>query len=80
MTDEISVNDADPEPYIAAISRLLCQLPEKRRLVLELSVFDSMSYPEIAARLGISVNTVKDHVKKAYAFLREQSGSIPYPP
>lgn len=80
MTGEVSMQDADPEPYVIAIGNLLRQLPEKRRQVLELSIFDSKSYPEIASELEISVNTVKDHIKKAYAFLRQQSDSIPYPP
>lgn len=80
MTAEVAMQDADPEPYVIAIRNLLEQLPEKRRRVLEMSVFDSLSYPEIAAELDVSVNTVKDHIKKAYAFLREQSDSIPYPP
>lgn len=80
MTGEVSMQDADPEPYVIAITNLIRQLPEKRRQVLELSIFESESYTAIAVRLNISVNTVKDHIKKAYAFLREQSDSIPYPP
>ena len=38
----------------------------------EMSVLESKSYAEIAASLSISLNTVKDHIKKAYAFLREE--------
>ena len=41
-------------------------------LLQELCVIESKSYAEIAELLGISLNTVKDHVKKAYAFLREE--------
>ena len=37
-----------------------------------MSVLEAKSYAEIAELLGISLNTVKDHVKKAYAFLREE--------
>lgn len=80
LTAEVSMPDADPEPYVIAISNLLAQLPDKRRQVLEMSIFDSKSYPEIARELDISVNTVKDHIKKAYAYLRQESDSIPYPP
>lgn len=62
-----------PEEYLNLIQRLLTQLPEKRKAVLELSVVESKSYQEIAQELDISINTVKDHIKKAYAFLREKA-------
>lgn len=64
---------------IQEVRRLLAQLPEKRRVVIELSVMESKSYQEIADILGISVNTVKDHIKKAYAFLRKEYGQVVSP-
>ena len=66
------VDDEDPEQFIEDVGKLLDKLPEKRKIVLELCVIESKSYAEIAELLGISLNTVKDHVKKAYAFLREE--------
>ena len=33
---------------------------------------ENKSYTEIATILNISINTVKDHFKKAYAFIREE--------
>ena len=65
-------DDEDPEQFIEDIGKLLDKLPEKRKMVLELCVIESKSYAEIADLLGISLNTVKDHVKKAYTFLREE--------
>lgn len=56
---------------LANLERLLQQLPDKRREVLELHCLHAKSYSEIAEKLDISLNTVKDHLKKAYAFLRE---------
>ncbi len=47
------------------------KLPPKRRQILEMSIVQAKSYQEIADQEGISVNTVKDHIKKAYAFLRK---------
>lgn len=58
------------EEYLGRLEKLLEQLPEKRKQVLRLSVVESKSYAEIATALDISLNTVKDHIKKAYAFLR----------
>lgn len=61
------------EEFIFHIYRLLEKLPTKRRIVLELSILDSKSYQEIAQLQNISINTVKDHIKKAYAFLRQEA-------
>ena len=80
LLQEVQYDDCDPESFIEDIAKLLEKLPEKRRKVLEMSVIDSKSYAEIAGVLGISLNTVKDHVKKAYAFLREEARKeISYP-
>ena len=39
-----------------------------------LSRYHDMSYQEIAQDLGISVNTVKYHIKQALVILREKLG------
>lgn len=59
------------EEFIQKVQISLTKLPPKRRKILELRVVDAKSYQEIAEQEGISINTVKDHIKKAYAFLRE---------
>jgi len=55
------------EEVIKAIGRL----PEESRRVFHLSRFEEKKYEEIASELGISVNTVKYHIKRALALLRE---------
>lgn len=72
LLQEVREDEDEPETFIEEVGNLLNKLPEKRRKVLEMSVLESKSYAEIASSLGISLNTVKDHVKKAYAFLREE--------
>lgn len=72
LLQEISDDEEEPETFIEEVGNLLNKLPEKRRKVLEMSVLESKSYAEIADALKISLNTVKDHIKKAYAFLREE--------
>lgn len=45
-------------------------LPEQRRKVFMLIHFHHLTYSEAAERLELSVNTVKTHMKLAYAALR----------
>ncbi len=54
------------------ISRLIDELPEKRREIFELSRNEGLSYKQIAQQLGISENTVDTQIRKALAFLKEQ--------
>ena len=80
LLQEVQDDDEDPEQFIEDVGKLLDKLPAKRKMVLELCVIEAKSYAEVADLLGISLNTVKDHVKKAYAFLREElSRDVSYP-
>ena len=36
-----------------------------------MSVYEGMSYPQIAEVSGLSINTIKTHMKKAYQDLRD---------
>lgn len=45
-------------------------LPTECQQVFRMSRYDGMTYNEIAQRLGISVNTVKYHIKNALTTLR----------
>ena len=59
------------EEFIQKVQISLEKLPPKRRQILEMSIVEAKSYQEIADQEGISLNTVKDHIKKAYAFIRK---------
>ncbi|MGL5681932.1 MAG: RNA polymerase sigma-70 factor [Marinifilaceae bacterium] len=63
------------ENRIEEIGRVIAKLPAQRQKVLKMFYHDNMSYAEIATTLSISVNTVKDHIKKAYAFIRQEFNS-----
>jgi len=52
------------------LDQALNQLPEKCRLVFQLSRFEELKYKEIADRLNISIKTVEAHMGKALKTLR----------
>jgi LuxR family maltose regulon positive regulatory protein len=61
----VRVSGAAPAPIEIDDSRLLEPLSTREREVLEL-LFGGLSNKEIAARLFVSVNTVKTHVRNIY--------------
>ncbi|MBQ8071692.1 MAG: RNA polymerase sigma-70 factor, partial [Bacteroidales bacterium] len=56
------------------ISKAVDSLPGQTLQVFRMSRFEGKKYEEIASSLGISVNTVKYHIKQALAHLREHLG------
>ena len=61
----------DEQKDYALLYKALENLPEQRRRILELAVFESLSYKQIADKLNISRNTVKTQITRAYRFLKE---------
>ena len=70
---QLQEDEHTPDDFLKLVQNLVNQLPPKRKQILEMSIVESKSYQEIATQLDISLNTVKDHIKKAYAFLREEA-------
>lgn len=60
---------------VQQIQEVLRTLPAQCRTVFTMSCLDGKKYREIAEELGISVNTVKSHVMKAYRDIRARVGS-----
>ncbi len=54
------------------INEALDELPEKCRIVFEMSRFRNMKYKDIALELDVSVKTVEAHMSKALKTLRAQ--------
>lgn len=67
ITEEYLFEQDTRSTIDAAIGRL----PSKCKSVFELSRFSFLSNKEIAHKLGISVFTVENHIKKALFFLRQ---------
>ena len=53
------------------IAKILVTMPEKRRLVFELSRFKGLSNKEIANEMGIAVKTVEAHLTQAIQNFKE---------
>lgn len=53
------------------VAAALAELPEKCRMVFEMSRFQGMKYKEIAEELDISVKTVEAHMSRALKGLKE---------
>jgi RNA polymerase sigma-70 factor (ECF subfamily) len=70
---ELPDNEAQNEyDNYARLYKALEKLPEQRRRILELAVFESFTYAQIAEKLQISINTVKTQIGRAYRFLKEE--------
>ncbi len=54
-----------------AVLTAINHLPEKSRIVFQLSRLENLSYKEIAARLDISIKTVESHIGKSLKLLRQ---------
>jgi RNA polymerase sigma-70 factor (family 1) len=50
--------------------KLIANLPERQKQVYLLHREEGLTYPEIAEKLGISKNTVENHMVKALKYLR----------
>lgn len=66
LLDELS-----DEVKFEQISLLIEQMPHKQREVFKMKYLQQLSYKEIASELGISVNTVENHINRARKFLKE---------
>jgi RNA polymerase sigma-70 factor (ECF subfamily) len=64
------------EDLKASISKLVAGLPEKCRLVFQLSRDQGFSQKEIAKQLGIAEKTVESHLYKAIRTLRSELKSF----
>jgi RNA polymerase sigma-70 factor (ECF subfamily) len=73
-----AVPDLPTDDYHSELDRFaslydaINKLPDQRRRILELAVFESCTYIQVAEKLHISINTVKTQIGRAYRFLKEE--------
>ena len=65
------VNEADYNDLQERTMKLIDQLPRRRRQVYRMSREEGLTYAEISRKLGISVNTVENHMAASLKFLRQ---------
>jgi RNA polymerase sigma-70 factor (sigma-E family) len=70
LPDQVVADHARESDMAEVVQRALDRLPQRMRAAVVLRYFDDMTEPEIAARLGISLGTVKSTVSRAVARLR----------
>ncbi len=70
----IEENSAEVElifsEYQGILKEAIEYLPPQRKKIFNMSRFENMSHKEIAARLGISVNTVQEHISESLRFIK----------
>lgn len=77
LLDEIPEHDTNPyheKEFAEQIRQAIDTLPEKCKLVFEMSRFEYLKNKEIAERLNISQNTVERHITIALEKLRKSLG------
>lgn len=77
LPEELSMEETiDRSEKEARLWVAIERLPEQRRRCLIMAKRDGLSYKEIAAELGISENTVRNHIARAVASLREDASNM----
>ena len=72
--DKHEVSDENSE-LIEKLYLAIETLPEERKRVLHMVCMEGMKYQEVADCLGISINTVKTQMGRAFQFLRRALGA-----
>lgn len=75
--DNSPPDDAEMTDLLARISSAMERLPARHREILTLRIIEHRSYGEIAARLSISIGTVKSRIARARARLHELAAVDP---
>lgn len=71
----VSGEDAqERESRYARVREKIAQMPERQREVFLMCVYEGRRYQQVADVLGVSINTVKKQVSRAFRFLRDELG------
>lgn len=62
----------EPEPDYSPITKAIRELPPRMAAVIQLQYYESLSYKDISARLGISIKAVESLLVRARKILRKK--------
>ena len=62
---------AELKDEAAKAAALLEQLPDDQKKVIQLSIYDGLSHSRIAEATGLSLGTVKTHIRRGMTKLRQ---------
>lgn len=65
-----SISELEFNELNTQVKKLIANLPERQKQVYLLHKEKGLTYPEIAEHMGISKNTVENHMAKALKYLR----------
>src|SRR5262249_34500735 len=72
-----TVESAEPDPFLKEkLQRLVASLPEKQRAVVILRYTEDMDPGEIAELMKMPITTVRSHLQRALAVLREKASRV----
>ncbi len=71
QTSTTTISDIEFNELNDQVNKLISNLPERQKQVYLLHRENGLTYPEIAQQLGISKNTVENHMAKALKYLRQ---------
>lgn len=69
-----NVRDEDIEELKRLLLKAIDELPDRCKKIFVMTTLEKKKYVEVADVLGISINTVKVQVSKAYRILKEKIG------
>lgn len=71
---DMDVEEEDVSELQRLLQKAIDELPERCKKIFVMATLEKKKYAEVADQLGISVNTVKVQVSKAYRLLRKKIG------
>lgn len=71
---DTDVEDEDLQELKRLLLKAIDELPDRCKKIFMMATLEKKKYTEVADLLGISVNTVKVQVSKAYRILKEKIG------
>ncbi|MDL2256055.1 RNA polymerase sigma-70 factor [Parabacteroides sp. OttesenSCG-928-G06] len=71
---DADVEEEDVQELLHLLNKAIDELPERCKRIFVMATLEKKKYAEVADLLGVSVNTVKVQVSRAYRILKEKIG------